>query len=427
MEEGGVLDQATLAQRLRDARVRCGMTQQEAADAMGVSRTAVTQIEGGSRAVSTLELTRFAARLRQPVGDLLAGQGMAAPDDDLLVLLYRATEDLAGDGPRAEVDRCVALFRAGAALERLLGREVSPAGLPEYAFRPPRGIGEAIEQGAAVAERERRRLGLGNAPVGDVADLVGSQGLWVARAALGDAVSGLFLRDPSFGMAVVVNAAHARGRRRFSYAHEYAHALLDRGQGGRSASVTQVGNAAELAEKRANAFAAGFLMPEDGVADLLRGLDKGRASRHEHAVFDVATGQGTAGEVRPQPRSQQITYQDAAFLARHFGASYPAAVYRLKSLGRISSSECKELLEREDDGRRLLRALRRDWDLEAEPNGGSDAPPGPGDELTSQVAWLAIEAFRREEISRGKLMELADLLEMPRLELLALAEAARAG
>lgn len=425
MRENGVFDQPTLARRLRKAREDRGLTQQDAADALGISRTAVTQIEGGSRSVSTLELTRFAELLRRPVGDLLAENG-AAPDDDVLVMLYRGNEGLAGEGPRAGVDRCILLFRAGAALAKLLGREASPAGLPEYALRPPRGVGEAIEQGAASAERERRRLGLGDAPIGDVADVVGSQGLWVARAGLGDAVSGLFLRDPSFGMAVIVNAAHARGRRRFSYAHEYAHALLDRGQGGREASVTRVGNAADLAEKRANAFAAAFLMPEGGVADLLRALDKGRASRHEHAVFDVATGHGTAGEVRPPPRSQRITFQDAAFLARHFGASYPAAVYRLKSLGRISSAECGELLGHEDDGRRLLKALRRHWDLEKEPDTDGDMQPGPGDELTSQVAWLAIEAYRREEISRGRLLELAGPLEMPGRELLDLAEAARA-
>lgn len=420
-----MLDQATLARRLRKAREDRGLTQQDAADALGVSRTAVTQIESGSRSVSTLEFTRFAALLRRPVGDLLA-EGGTAPDDDVLVLLYRGNEGLAGDEPRAGVDRCVALFRAGAALAGLLGRDVSPAGLPEYALRPPRNIGEAIEQGAAVAEQERRRLGLGDTPISDVADVVGSQGLWVARADLGDAVSGLFLRDLSFGMAVVVNATHARGRRRFSYAHEYAHVLLDRGHGGRGASVTRVGNAGDLAEKRANAFAAALLMPQGGVADLLRTLDKGRASRHEHAVFDVATGQGAAGEVRPPPRSQRITFQDAALFARHFGASYPAAVYRLKSLGHISSAECRELLGQEDEGRRLLRAFRWHWELEEEPGVGGDAQPGPGDELTSQVAWLAIEAYRREEISRGRLLELAGPLGVQGLELLDLAEAARA-
>jgi len=60
MREDGVLDQPTLARRLRKAREDRGLTQQDAADALGISRTAVTQIEGGSRSVSTLELTRFA-------------------------------------------------------------------------------------------------------------------------------------------------------------------------------------------------------------------------------------------------------------------------------------------------------------------------------------------------------------------------------
>ena len=45
-------------------------------------------------------------------------------------------------------------------------------------------------------------------------------------------------------------------------------------------------------------------------------------------------------------------------------------------------------------------------------------------EIVSQVLRLALEGYRREEISRGKLRDLSSLLEIDASELLALAEAA---
>ena len=72
-------------------------------------------------------------------------------------------------------------------------------------------------------------------------------------------------------------------RKRFSYAHEYAHAILDRNM---NAIVSTNDNSHELIEKRANAFAAAFLMPQAGVHWFLGLLDKGGASRrHLHRGY----------------------------------------------------------------------------------------------------------------------------------------------
>ena len=52
--------------------------------------------------------------------------------------------------------------------------------------------------------------------------------------------------------------------------------------------------------------------------------------------------------------------------------------------------------------------------------------PEPRDrELRSEIAHLSIEAYRREEISRGRLLELGKMLGMKAAVLLRLAEAAR--
>ena len=52
---------AQLAERLKQARLQAGLTQEQAAGAIGVPRTALVQMEGGNRAVSSLELASWLA------------------------------------------------------------------------------------------------------------------------------------------------------------------------------------------------------------------------------------------------------------------------------------------------------------------------------------------------------------------------------
>jgi Zn-dependent peptidase ImmA (M78 family) len=80
------------------------------------------------------------------------------------------------------------------------------------------------------------------------------------------------------GMIILVNATHVKARKRFSYAHEYAHALFDREENVRISSTE---NNLENIEVRANAFAAAFLMPSDGINEILRNANKGKSSRAE--------------------------------------------------------------------------------------------------------------------------------------------------
>jgi Zn-dependent peptidase ImmA (M78 family) len=274
-----------------------------------------------------------------------------------------------------------------------------------------------VRQGEQVAVQERKRLGLGQTPVADMGELISDQGIWSSGVHLPHEMSGLFLHHPSIGLTILVNFSHVRGRKRFSYAHEYAHALLDRE---RTATVSTRDNASELIEKRANAFAAALLMPGDGVTEFLRTLDKGLPSRLEQAIFDVATEGRIDTQTRPTPGSQAITHQDLALLAHHFGVSYQAAVYRLKSLNWVSSSECAKLLEREPEGKSYLDFLKMLDDLDA-----PETQERQERELKSQVVHLAIEAYRREVISRGKLLDLSKKLALSGRKLIELAEAVK--
>ena len=107
-------------------------------------------------------------------------------------------------------------------------------------------------------------------------------------------MSGIFLRHFSIGMVILVNHRHVRSRKRFSYAHEYAHALLDRMT--TSAIVSRRENAFDLIERRANAFAAAFLMPAEGVRWFLEEvLEKGAPSRRYRVAYSSAGGEAGGG------------------------------------------------------------------------------------------------------------------------------------
>jgi Zn-dependent peptidase ImmA (M78 family)/transcriptional regulator with XRE-family HTH domain len=410
------MNQQDLGNRLKKARENAGLSQQIAAETLGLPRTAITHMEGGNRSVSTLELTRLAALYHQPVNVFFEESG---EEEDMLVALYRALPGL-HDQPEVkdQVNRYLDWCREGCNLERILGRD-HRSGPPTYSVNVPRNVGEAVSQGARIADQERKRLDLGHAPIPDMSELINEQNIWASGADFPDSISGLFLSHSSIGLAIFVNSGHTKARKRFSYAHEYAHALMDRDA---QVTVSQTENASDLVEKRANAFAAAFLMPADGIAAMLKNLDKGSPSKAEQMIFDVATEGRIDTSIRSSASDQRITYQDVAIIAHHFGVSYQAATYRLRSLNHISPRECDELLGKVDIGREYLDLLDFTSDLE-----GRESQSTIHRELRSHIVHLAIEAYRREEISRGKLRDIAKSLDIPSEKLINLAEEACKG
>jgi len=411
------IDQQTLASRLKDARTIANLTQEQVANALGLPRTALVQLEAGNRVVSTLELAQLAQLYGRPISSFFE----SAPNQeevDAQVALFRAAQVEGQDMPwQAEVTRYLGICRAGVELEHLLERPPH-VGPPSYDLAQPRNVMDAVEQGALVAEQERRRLAMGHNPISDMSDLINSQNIWASGAELPDEMSGLFLQHSSIGLFILVNFKHSRARKRFSYAHEYAHALLDRQD---AATVSIEADRKKLTEVRANAFAAAFLLPRTGVWAFLNARFKGGPSVVEQTVYDP-TAENDGDEIKAQrraaPRSQTLTYEDAAALAHHYGVSYQAAVFRLKSLSIVNDAEFAELRDKEDFGRQFLDLLKVLGDLEDRDSRTPDR------EIVGQVVHLALEAYRRDEISKGKLRDLSTLLGLAAKDLLSLAEAA---
>lgn len=405
------MDHLELGKRLRASRASVGMNQQDVADRLQLPRTAISLIESGQRQVSTIELTQMATLFRRSVSELLKPDGQEG--EDYLVVLHRMAPTLKGDPQvKVNVETCLDLCRIGIGLENALGRK-ERQGPPNYSPPNPRNLGDAVSQGLEVALEERRRLGLGSAPIRNISALINEQGVWAATSRLGTDMAGFFMHHPAIGMVVITNAGHAQSRRRFSFAHEYGHALMDRD---RRVQVTTIANSEELIERRANAFAAAFLLPISGVDHFLSTLGKGGASHQRQLLYDVASNGKFGVEVREEPYSQTITSRDVAMLATNFGVSYEVVAYRLNTLRYLDRAETQDLLAKAHLGRRYVELLGKNGDI-----AGTSQDP----ELRSQILLLAMEAFRREEISRGRLLEVGRKLNIDGESLLDLVLAER--
>lgn len=104
-----------LALRLREAREFTNLSQQFVSEQTGIPRSAISDIERGSRRVESLELKRLAELYRMPVGYLLGDPAPAeaelagAPVTDPTVEALARTAAEMGEKERGEVLR-FALF-----------------------------------------------------------------------------------------------------------------------------------------------------------------------------------------------------------------------------------------------------------------------------------------------------------------------------
>jgi Zn-dependent peptidase ImmA (M78 family)/transcriptional regulator with XRE-family HTH domain len=389
-----------LGRRIRSAREGCGLTQEQLGDAVELARLAISQIESGNRSVSSIELDRIAYVVGRDIKSLLAEDFV---EQDALATLFRRETQLAEHAELLlALQESLALGREMSNLERLLGIDRAKLRAAIYELPPAQSRWEAIQQGQRVASDDRQRLGLGIGPIGDLAEVCESQGVRTGAVSLPDNISGLTVWDNKIGIFVVINRDHSVLRRRFSFAHEYAHVLIDRD---RSGAISRAENRSELLEVRANAFAAEFMMPAEGVSQFVRALGKGGASRAQMAVFDETDV--VQVEQRSPPGSQSIQLYDVTLLAHHFGVSRISALYRLKNLRVIDEREFQQLKSQEDTGagKTVADFLSAD---------GPVNERGSRDEFRRRFLGLALEANRRQEITQRKFSELAAMVGMQR-------------
>ncbi|MCA1585412.1 MAG: helix-turn-helix transcriptional regulator [Acidobacteria bacterium] len=411
-----------LAQNLRKARENRGLSQEAVAKKLRLSRSLVAQIELANRPVTADELAKFADLYGTPAVDL-TGTRVATDDPVTATLLNLAPALIEEFDMQSRVHGVLGALMAASHLEGLLDRPAR-TGPPTYPLPSPRTLADAIRQGEEIAEHERRRIGLRDAPLPELADLCSAQGIPVFALKLPDELSSLFIAHASVGCAIVVNLGYNAVDQRLAIAHGYARAVCEP-MG--TIRVFTKANADELIERRAAAFAAAFLLPASGVVETVRGLRKGQASRQVQWVFDAATERSVRTEERSTPGSQVITYLDVAWIARRFGAAYRPTVSRLLGQGLISEADSTRLLKPK------FVELAEEW-LTLFSSRAATPHPGyaisvPSD-LNAKHTHMAVEAYRRGLITRADLLEEAVTLslQVPGLsdaKLLEFAEAAR--
>jgi Zn-dependent peptidase ImmA (M78 family)/transcriptional regulator with XRE-family HTH domain len=392
------ITQQELGRRLRAVREALRLTQDDVAAHLELSRSAIAQMELGNRAVSSLELDRLSRLYGRDIREFL---GEEFQEEDALIALFRANADLAAHAETAvDLRRCINLGRELTNLERLVGLGRDAVATVRYGLLPPRSKWEAIRQGASVADHERRRLGIGDTPVSNIIELLEAQGVRTALIHLPNDISGLTLIDREVGTFVAVNEHEHLLRRTFSFAHEYAHVLLDRDAQG---IISRDSRHNDLAEVRANSFAANLLLPGGGIRKFLSTLGKGTDSRlYAEAPIDSGV---ISIEARGNTMALDVQLHDVVLLAHHFGVSRRVAIYRLRNLKIINDREFQALIAQDHAGRgrELARLL---------------ALPEPDHRAAREVfrhrfLSLALEAYRREAITRSKFAELATKVVAP--------------
>lgn len=394
-----------LGRAIRNARENCGMSQESASEALGVTRLNYIQLEKGDQEIKFDQLEKLASLYATSLETFLRAL-KSKPEESLVAILRltKGTDAEAGEVER-EISKYVRICRKGADLERRLGF-LERIGPPCYEFPSPKNRTEAVVQGNLAAIQERQRLELGHNPIQDMSDLINGQRIWATGAKLPESISGLFLKEDAIGFVILVNVKHPRKRKRFSYAHEYAHALMDRD----SAAISTTANREQLMEVRANAFAASFLLPTSGIHPFFRSRGKGLSSKHESLVFDYWDIEGcneVKAMARVTPGSQTVTFHDVSTLADQFGVSYEAAIYRLRTENFINASEMQELLSQSDIASKLSAALAKDaFENGVETEGLRDK------ELSGQILALVFEAYRRSLVSKSEFIEISNELNL---------------
>jgi Zn-dependent peptidase ImmA (M78 family) len=226
---------------------------------MGLTQSAISRIESGERSVESLELAKLAKTLGISVLDLLEERPLM--EELLVAARAEATESAGLD--RA-LNRVVDLVR----LEQLVREADKHEARAQLAEIPHPDKPGPVAEGEYIAKQVRKLWHLDDDPMPNnfeslIEDL---SGLSIALEPLSEQVAGLYACIDETAIALV-DSSVPFGRQRFTVAHELCHFLL---RDTNRLIVDEHLTGKSNAERRANAFAAHFLMPQESVRRYLR-------------------------------------------------------------------------------------------------------------------------------------------------------------
>jgi Zn-dependent peptidase ImmA (M78 family)/DNA-binding XRE family transcriptional regulator len=352
-------DPRVLGARLQDARKAAGLTQQVVAERMTMARTTVVALEKGERRVTVSELLELARLYARPVSEFVSRRVVTESFAPQFRVTERDILEEHADFEQATIE-LQRLAEDYSELERITGVP------PQRSYPPPYDAsGASIEQVAAyVASAERNRLGVGDGPIGNLRERLETDlGLRIFYFPMPSRVAGIFAYNDPLGACIGINLSHPRDRRHWSLAHEFGHFLMHRFRA--EITVLEVRRRGVPTERLADAFAENFLMPAVGL---------------ERRFTEM---------MRSSPAG--VTLADIVSLADLYQVSVQALILRLEGLRRLQAGAWDRLKAEGFKPQNAQRLL------------GIDANPTLQERLPQRYVALAVEAFRRGELSEGQL------------------------
>ena len=372
------IDIRELGKELQQARIKRGLTQEDAAKIIEVARTTITAIEKGERRIKAGELIKLAQAYGRQVSDFVRpspkvepfhvqfrGPYVRSEEDTTTIVTY--------------IDELEQLCRNYLELEQITGSPLIRKYPLEYEIAGLR-TAQAAE---SVAIEERNRLGLGDGPIPVLRDILEQDvGLRIFYLPLRPTkFSAIYLYTNQLGGCIAINSLHPEERRRWSLAHDYAHFLVHRYKP--IVLVEEGYQRLPESERFADDFALYFLMPTGGLTRRFNDIRR------------------TKGKITPA---------DLCTLAHYYGVSVAAITLRLEDMKLLPTGIWDKLRE----GGFKVR--------EAQQQLGLGAIPARDEQLPIRYQYLAVDAFDRALISEG---QFAKFLRVDRLEARRIAELLR--
>jgi Zn-dependent peptidase ImmA (M78 family)/transcriptional regulator with XRE-family HTH domain len=364
------IDVVMLAEKLMAARKSAGLTQEDAANHLGMSRPTFIAIEKGARRPRPEELVKLAELYKESLNRLLRDE--SRPKTIRPHLRYAL--DVSGEGVREveqAIERLTNFVEDYQFLEQLM-QSKPITNFPPPVRIPPGPIDRFAEH---CAQQERARLNIGShQPIHTLRKVLEEVGVSVFADELDSKLAGLYVFVPDFGYCILVNNLHPSDRRRWTIAHEYGHFLADRDKPGID-YMKPMGRRPE-SEKFADVFAAAFLMPETGV---------------QQRFYEEVD------------RTGDFTVGDLCRMADFYLVSLHAMTWRLEALGLVPKGSWDEI----NATRVLVADIRREAGVN--PTHERDSV----DQYPKRYKLLAVQAFLAEKLSEG---QLAKILRKSRIE-----------
>ncbi len=358
-----------IGKALAEARQRSGLSQEAAAEAVGLKRVVLSYYENGRRQPPLGVLSALARLYGISLRSLLEGIEEPQSSGPAPEVLYRAAPKTLSDRASAGLRRFLDLAEAYVELLEELGAGPPGRGKSPFSQATPRA---GRKEAARLAREVREFLRLGSGPIDDLFRLVNEHAL-VFRLPLGtnltEAPSGLFYNHPRAGFCIVVNSDMTLGRQIFTLAHELAHAYFHSQQA--DAWISMPG-APAARERLADYFAGELLVPSDALARAIDELD----------VWDNVADPVVV-----------------VHLQRHFGVSYAALLVRLRQEGLITEKDYDAL------GRVSPSTLARRLGYPINPADLGSYELPPLERFPDRMLRLVRAAVLRRKITRGDAAE----------------------